>query len=181
MAWYGMARAIDFQYRQYPQIVSGQYTLMHTLAHTLLCKGVLSVWPGFQAIVLVQLGLLLSVCFMIVSWAARERMRALIVLGAVLLCLFQFEMVTTVIKDVPLFHLCLWTLFPSCFIPSPAPKSGCPEGGKRKAAFPPGPRACRTGPGGVRQVGKRAILTGKMFSGSFSTCQRADWRYSLPP
>ncbi len=104
LAWWwhaGSQCSFDFQYRQYPQIVSGQYNLMHTLAHTLLCKGVLSVWPEFQAIVLVQLGLLLSVCFMIVSWAARERMRALIVLGAVLLCLFQFEMVTTVIKDVP--------------------------------------------------------------------------------
>lgn len=103
-AWWwhaGFRCSFDFLHRQYPQIVSGQYNLMHTLSHTLLCKGVLSVWPSFQAIVLVQLGLLLAVCFMLVSWAARERMQALIVAGAVLLCLFQFEMMTTVIKDVP--------------------------------------------------------------------------------
>ena len=98
---WGTMCSFDFLHRQYPQVLSGQYDLMHTLAHTLMCKGILSVWHHFHAIVLVQLALLLLVYFMIFSWGAREKMRVLIVLGAVFLCMVQFDMATTIIKDVP--------------------------------------------------------------------------------
>lgn len=72
---WGTMCSFDFLHRQYPQVLSGQYDLMHTLAHTLMCKGILSVWHHFHAIVLVQLALLLLVYFMIFSWGAREKMR----------------------------------------------------------------------------------------------------------
>ena len=98
-AWWlwGTQCSFDFLQRQYPQIISGKYDLMHTLSHTLMCKGVLSIWNNFHAIILVHMVLLLLVYFMIFSWGARERIRVVIVFGAVLLCII----VTRIIKDVP--------------------------------------------------------------------------------
>lgn len=100
--WYwGTRVSFDFFHRQYPQIISGEYNMMHTLAHTLMCQGILSVWHHFHAVVLVHVALLGGIYFMIFSWGAREKIKFLIVAGAVLLCMVQFEMMTTVIKDVP--------------------------------------------------------------------------------
>ena len=45
---WGTMCSFDFLHRQYPQVLSGQYDLMHTLAHTLMCKGILSVWHHFS-------------------------------------------------------------------------------------------------------------------------------------
>lgn len=98
---WGTHCSFDFLHRQYPQLLAGQYDLMHTLVHTLMCQGILTLWHDFHAIILVHMALLLLVYFMIFSWGAREKIRVWIVMGAVVLCMLQFDMAATVIKDVP--------------------------------------------------------------------------------
>ncbi len=97
----GTALSFDFEMRQYPQILSGEYDLMHTLAHTLFCEAILSVWNNFNAVVLVQV---LGVALVIMSlfcWARHSGASRWLVWGAAAGIITQFTLLTTIIKDVP--------------------------------------------------------------------------------
>lgn len=97
----GTRYCFDFEFCQYPQIVSGQYGMTMPLPHTLFCKGILDVWHQLHAIVLVQLLLFLAVLLLVLAWCAREKIPFFIVFAAILFCIYQFNMVTTIIKDTP--------------------------------------------------------------------------------
>ncbi len=97
----GTATCWDFEHCQYPQILSGHYGVTHTLTHTLFCEGILGIWHHIHAIVLVQLLLFLFVLLMMLSWGIREKIPACIVFAAILFSIYQFNLVTTVIKDTP--------------------------------------------------------------------------------
>lgn len=103
VVWFcvGTAYCFDFEFSQYPQIVSGQYGMTHALIHTLFCQGILDIWHQFHAVVLVQLMLFLAVLLVVLAWGAREKIPFFIVFVAILFCIYQFKMVTTIIKDTP--------------------------------------------------------------------------------
>ncbi len=92
---------VDFQYFQLPQIQSGHYDLMHTLVHTLMCEGILSLWNSSHAIILVQILLTIGLSLIIFKWGARLQVPVVFVYFAVLLGISEFRLLFWIIKDVP--------------------------------------------------------------------------------
>jgi hypothetical protein len=97
----GSSYSFDFENRQYPQIISGEYTTMHPLAHTWMCQILLSLWHDFHIILVVQLLMVAFVGIMMLQLGKLMRIPFIPVISCVLLLFWQFPLFTTVIKDVP--------------------------------------------------------------------------------